>query len=92
MVAVATMATARSASRMDLKGDLKGQRYQVASSFGSGIGVGLMDFGLQRIQNIALTAALQIILQPLQGHADHIAVVEPRTDARLRAEPQPDAM
>jgi hypothetical protein len=55
------MATARRASLVDLKG----QQYQVASSFGSGIGVGFMDLLLQRIQNVAVTAALQVILQPL---------------------------
>src|SRR5689334_14224333 len=87
MVAMVTMATARSAWRMDLKEDLKGQRYQVASPFGSGLGVGLVNFLLEGIHNAAVTAALEVILEPLQGHADDIAVVEPRPDARLRAEP-----
>ena len=85
------MATARNASRVDLKR----QQYQVGSGVRAGLWdflMRLMDFLLEGIQNTAVTAALQVILKPLQGHADDVAVVEPRSDASLRAQAQPDAM
>ena len=88
---MATTAIARKASRADLKRP----QYQVGSGVRAGLWnffVRLMDFGLQRIQNTAVTATLDVILEPLQSHADHVAVVEPRPDARLRAQAQPDVM
>ena len=65
--AIAITAAARTASRADLKG----QRYQV----GSRIGVGLVDFLLERIQDIVIAAALQVIFQSLQRYADDVTVM-----------------
>ena len=91
MVAMATIAIASSASR---KG-LKRQQYQVGSGLRAGLRdvlVRLMDFLLEGVQNTAVKAAIQVIFEALQGHADDVAVVEPGSDAGLRAKPQPDAM
>ena len=54
--------------------------------------VRLVDLLLQRIHDIVIAAALQVIFQPLQRHADDVTVVEPGSDPGLRAQPQPDAM
>ncbi len=43
-----------------------------------------MDFVLERTQDLAIAATLEIVFQPLKGHAHDIAVVEPGSNARLR--------
>ena len=43
----------------------------------------LVDFLLEGIHNTAVTAAFQVILQPLQRDADDVAMVQPGADARL---------
>ena len=75
------MAIASDASRMDLEEDLKGQHYQVRSC----IGVRLVDFLLQRIEDVVIAAGLDVIFQPLQRHTNDIAVMQPGSYARLRA-------
>ena len=42
-----------------------------------------MDFALERIDNIAAIAGLQVLLQSLQRHAQDIAVVELGPNALL---------
>ena len=54
--------------------------------------VGLMNLVLERLDDIAAMTGFQIPFQSLQRDTDDVAVVEPGTDAGVRAKPQPDAM
>ena len=47
--------------------------------------VRLMDFLLEGIHNIVVTAGLQLIFEPLQRYADDVAMMQPRSDAGLGA-------
>ena len=51
-----------------------------------------VDGAFDLLQNAQAFGALELFFQPLQRHADHVAMVEFRADAFLLGQAQPDVV